>query len=190
MRHSPRPISSTSGSCRHPPGRIRFFTRSGPLTAAIEGSAITLDFPAEPAAPSPAPPELVGALGVTPVFTGKNRFDYLIELASGEELAGINPDFVRLAAVPMRGVIVTAASTGPYDFVSRFFAPAVGVNEDPVTGSAHCCLGPFWQKILGKSSFFANQASKRGGELGVRVAGDRVMLGGRAVTVLAGRLCG
>jgi PhzF family phenazine biosynthesis protein len=170
--------------------RIVFFTNSGELTATLEDRAILLDFPAEPATPTPAPAGLVEALGVTPVSTGKNRFDYLIEVASGEEVIGMSPDFTRLAAVPMRGVIVTAASTGAYDFVSRFFAPAVGVNEDPVTGSAHCCLGPYWKEVLGKETLSAYQASKRGGELSVRVAGDRVVLGGRAVTVLEGSLCG
>jgi PhzF family phenazine biosynthesis protein len=112
-----------------------------------------------------------------------------VEVASEAELRGMSPDFGRLAAVPARGIIVTSGSTDArFDFVSRFFAPASGVNEDPVTGSAHCCLGDYWRKRLGKTAFTAFQASARGGVVQVRVVQDRVFLGGRAVTVAWGEL--
>jgi predicted PhzF superfamily epimerase YddE/YHI9 len=168
---------------------VVFFTKSGPLRARYEGDVIVLDFPAEPAAPAKVPPELIETLGVRPLWTGKNRFDYLIEVASADEVREMRPDFPRLARLTTRGVMVTAETPkGPYDFISRFFAPAVGIPEDPVTGSAHCCLGPYWQQRTGRDSFTAWQASSRGGEVRVKVAGDRVLLGGRAVTVLEGTL--
>ena len=167
----------------------RFHTRSGLLTAERKGDWIELDFPAEPEAPATAPPELIQALGVTPTYVGRNRFDYLIEVESEEIVRNLRPDFGLLRTVPMRGVMVTSrADSAAYDFVSRFFAPAVGVEEDPVTGSAHCCLGPFWQERLGKDEFVAYQASPRGGVVRVRVAGARVYLGGQAVTVMRGEL--
>ena len=135
------------------------------------------------------PPDLVDALGVEPVYVGKSIFDYLVEVGTENEVRGAAPDFGLLAKVPCRGVMVTSlASDERFDFVSRFFAPGTGVNEDPVTGSAHCTLGPFWQSRLGKSEFVAYQASRRGGKVRVRVDGDRVRLGGQAVTVLRGTL--
>ena len=168
-----------------------FHTRSGVLTASRKGEWIELDFPATPAEAVDAPVELLIALGVEPTFVGKSIFDYLVEVGTEEAVRGVAPDFGLLAGVPCRGVMVTSrASGGRFDFVSRFFAPGTGVNEDPVTGSAHCTLGPFWQSRLGKSEFLAYQASRRGGEVKVRVAGDRVMLGGQAVTVLRGTLHG
>jgi PhzF family phenazine biosynthesis protein len=122
-------------------------------------------------------------------YVGKNRFDYLVELDSEERLRKMNPDFAQLSRIEVRGVIVTSRSTSPkYDFVSRFFAPWAGIDEDPVTGSAHCCLGPYWQKQLGKDEMMAFQASARGGVVRVRVIGNRVMLGGQAVTVMKGSL--
>ncbi|MBI2956958.1 MAG: PhzF family phenazine biosynthesis protein [Acidobacteria bacterium] len=166
----------------------RFHTASGLLTAVRKGDWIELDFPAEPAEPCAAPPELAPALGATPTYVGKNRFDYLVEVATEEEIRGLAPDFARLAKVTARGVIVTSRAAPPYDFVSRFFAPQSGVPEDPVTGSAHCCLGPYWSPKLEKSEFLAYQASARGGVVRVRLAGERVMLGGQAVTVLRGEL--
>ncbi len=167
----------------------RFYTRSGLLTAERRGEWIELDFPAEPAAPASAPPQLIQALGVTPKYVGRNRFDYLIEVESEEVVRNLAPDFGLLRSVPMRGVMVTSrADSAPYDFVSRFFAPGAGVDEDPVTGSAHCCLGPFWRERFGKDEFVAYQASARGGVVRVRVAGERVYLGGQAVTVLRGEL--
>ena len=166
-----------------------FHTRSGVLTASREGDWIELDFPATPAETVEAPANLVDGLGVEPVYVGKSIFDYLVEVGTEDEVRGIAPDFGLLAKVPCRGVIVTSrASGGRFDFVSRFFAPGTGVNEDPVTGSAHCTLGPYWQSRLGKSEFLAYQASRRGGEVKVRVAGDRVLLGGQAVTALRGTL--
>jgi predicted PhzF superfamily epimerase YddE/YHI9 len=117
------------------------------------------------------------------------RFDYLLELASAEAVRAVRPDCGRLSGLAARGVIITSRSDDPaFDFISRFFAPAVGVDEDPVTGSAHCALAPFWAPRLGKVSFRAWQASARGGALGVELAGDRVWLSGRAVTVLRGEL--
>jgi predicted PhzF superfamily epimerase YddE/YHI9 len=168
---------------------IRFRTLSGVLTASRRGDWIELDFPAEPEKPARPPPGLGRALGVTPRYVGKNRFDYLVEVDSEEVLRSMTPDFNLLKSVPARGVIVTCPSAAPeYDFVSRFFAPRVGVNEDPVTGSAHCCLGPFWSRRLNKTEFLAYQASSRGGVVRVRLSGDRVILGGRGVTVMEGEL--
>lgn len=167
----------------------RFHTRSGLLGAMQMGEWIDLDFPAEPEERANPPPELLDALGVTPEYTGRNRFDYLIQVDSEDTLRRIKPDFALLKEIPTRGVIVTAHSTSDkYDFVSRFFAPRAGINEDPVTGSAHCCLGPFWRKHLGKSEFAAYQASSRGGIVRIRLSGNRVFLGGQAVTVVRGEI--
>jgi PhzF family phenazine biosynthesis protein len=165
----------------------RFHTRSGLLTAKRKEGWIELDFPAEPEEEAPAPSELVKAIGVSPKYTGRNRFDYLLEVESEEIVKNITPDFKLLASVPARGIIITSVSgSNKYDFVSRFFAPAVGINEDPVTGSAHCCLGPYWKKRLNKDSFTAYQASSRGGIIRVTVKNDRVLLEGQAVTVFRG----
>jgi PhzF family phenazine biosynthesis protein len=169
--------------------KARFYTRSGLLTARCSGSWIELNFPSEPAADSTAPEDLIRALGIKPKYVGKNRFDYIIEVASEDDVGKMRPDFSMLSRVTTRGVMVTSLSrSGAYDFVSRFFAPGVGINEDPVTGSAHCCLGPFWKEKLGKSELTAYQASERGGVVKVRVEGDRVSLSGQAVTVLKGEL--
>jgi predicted PhzF superfamily epimerase YddE/YHI9 len=168
---------------------IRFSTRSGTLKAARRGDDIELDFPLKPEEPAPPPPGLLEALGTSARYVGKNQFDYLVEVESEAALRGIAPDFRRLATVPVRGIIVTSASADPrFDFVSRFFAPASGVDEDPVTGSAHCCLADFWRKRLGKAAFVAFQASARGGVVKVRVVKDRALLGGRAITVARGEL--
>lgn len=170
--------------------QARFHTRSGLLTADRRDGWIELDFPALAEQPANAPAGLADALGVRPTYVGRNRLDvYLLELDSERILREVAPDFTALKKVEAHGVIVTSRSDSPdYDFVSRFFAPALGVDEDPVTGSAHCCLGPFWAKRLGKSSFIAYQASSRGGVVRVRVEGDRVRLTGQAVTVLRGEL--
>ncbi len=170
--------------------QAHFYTRSGLLTASFDGEEIELDFPAKPAAPAPTPAGLLEALGVqTASWLGKSEFDYLLLLGSEKEVREAAPDFGRLRKVEARGIIVTAKSeTKEFDFVSRFFAPASGVNEDPVTGSAHCSLGPFWQERLAKSEMRAHQVSARGGVLKVHMAGDRVYLGGRAITVLRGEL--
>jgi PhzF family phenazine biosynthesis protein len=172
-----------------PDQEARFQTRSGLLTAVSTTEGIRLDFPATVTEPADAPEGLATALGVAPRWVGRNRFDYLVEVASEAEVRATKPDFGRLSALPVRGVIVTAvASTAGFDFVSRFFAPAAGVPEDPVTGSAHCALAPFWGKRLGKEAMTAYQASPRGGVVGVRVVGRRVHLIGRAITVLRGEL--
>jgi PhzF family phenazine biosynthesis protein len=173
-----------------PPGRqARFHTKSGLLTGDRAGEWIELDFPAKREEPAPAPAGLAEALGAAPKYIGRNQFDYLVEVDGEATVRGLKPDHGALAALPVRGVIVTARADSPgYDFVSRFFAPGSGVAEDPVTGSAHCALGPFWQSRLGKRELVAYQASPRGGVVRVRVAGERVMLGGKAVTVLRGEL--
>lgn len=168
----------------------RFHTRSGWLTAVRRGTEIEMDFPAKVPLRADAPPGLIEALGATPKWVGSNRMDYLVELASESLVRSLNPDFGRLSALPVRGVIVTAKSDSPaFDFVSRFFAPGAGITEDPVTGSAHCALGPFWGERLGKSQLRGYQASRRGGIVGVRIAGVRVQLSGTAVTVLRAELC-
>ena len=172
---------------------IRFQTRSGVLTAARNGDLTELDFPAT----RPVPADLDEAqirnlgdlLGVVPREVGRSAFDLLVDVESESDVRAARPDFRRLAELDCRGVIVTSASEdGRFDFVSRFFAPGAGVDEDPVTGSAHCCLGPYWGERLGKSGMTAFQASSRGGVIRVRMSGDRVFLGGHAVTVLRGTL--
>jgi PhzF family phenazine biosynthesis protein len=166
-----------------------FHTRSGVLTATRQDEMIWLDFPATPDRQAAEPAELQGSLGVTIRYMGRTAFDYLVEIESAAALRSMTPDLGALARLPVRGVIVTArADTGEHDFVSRFFAPAAGVPEDPVTGSAHCGLGPFWAARLGKKELIGYQASARGGTVRVRVDGDRVHLGGQAVTVLRGEL--
>jgi PhzF family phenazine biosynthesis protein len=168
---------------------IRFSTKSGLLKAFCRGNEIELDFPLKPETPAQAPAGLLEALGVSAKYVGTSHFDYLVEVQSEAVLRGIAPDFKRLSAVPVRGVIVTSRSDDPrFDFVSRFFAPAVGIDEDPVTGSAHCCLGDFWRKQLKKAEFVAFQASARGGVVKVRVANDRAFLSGQAITVAKGEL--
>lgn len=172
------------------PGQTaRFHTKSGLLTAVSTNGMIELDFPATPADASETPRGLLEALGASAVNTGKTRFDYLVELESEEAVRNLHPDFSALRKIPVRGVVVTArGGDSGYDFVSRFFAPGSGIDEDPVTGSAHCCLGPYWKAKLGRDEFRAYQASARGGEVHVRVAGDRVKLGGHAVTVMRGEI--
>jgi predicted PhzF superfamily epimerase YddE/YHI9 len=169
--------------------QARFHTRSGLLTATRRGAWIELDFPARPVTELEPPVELVRALAAELKFAGRSKDDYLVEVADEEAVRRINPDFTLLKRAGLRGVIVTArATTDGYDFVSRFFAPGAGVDEDPVTGSAHCALAPYWQPHLGKDEFMAYQASARGGTVRVRVGGERVYLGGQAVTVLRGEL--
>ncbi|MEW6050213.1 MAG: PhzF family phenazine biosynthesis protein [Candidatus Zixiibacteriota bacterium] len=164
---------------------ISFSTLSGILKARRDGNWIELDFPTKVVALVEPPEGLLESLGVTARYVGKNQFDYLVEVDSEQIVRDLKPDFGLLTALPVRGAIVTAkSSSAQFDFVSRFFAPAVGVNEDPVTGSAHCALGPYWQGRLNKSEFLAYQASERGGVMRVRVAGGRALLSGQAVTVL------
>jgi PhzF family phenazine biosynthesis protein len=167
-----------------------FRTLSGVLVATCNGPEIELDFPTRIPVEADPPEDLTGALGVVPVSIARAEDDYyLVELESEEAVRAASPDFGRLEAVEARGVAITSLSMSDrHDFVSRFFAPAVGVNEDPVTGSAHCALGPFWGERLGKTELVGYQASARGGTVRVRLEGERVRLGGRAVTVLSGQL--
>jgi PhzF family phenazine biosynthesis protein len=169
--------------------QARFHTKSGLLTAERHGNWIELNFPVKPAEPAESIPGLQEALGITPVYVGTSQFDCLVEVESEAVVRELRPDLAKLAAIPMRGVIVTSRANMPgYDFVSRFFAPRVGVPEDPVTGSAHCVLAPFWGKRLGREELIGYQASARGGIVRVRLDGERVRLGGQAVTVLRGEL--
>jgi PhzF family phenazine biosynthesis protein len=164
---------------------LRFQTRSGELTAVKQGDWIEMDFPATVAREATCPPGLAEALGVQPRWVGRSAFDYLVEVHSEAVVRALKPNFIALLQLPVRGVLVTSFDTSQqYDFVSRFFAPAVGVNEDPVTGSAHCALAPYWAKRLKRNELRGYQASARGGEVKMRLEGDRVKLGGQAVTVL------
>jgi PhzF family phenazine biosynthesis protein len=166
-----------------------FHTRSGVLTAKRQGDMIWLDFPATPVRPATMLPDLERAIGAPIKYLGQTAFDYFIEIESEAAVRALAPDLTLLARLPVRGVVVTARSgDGPHDFVSRFFAPSQGIPEDPVTGSAHCGLGPFWAARLGTNELAGYQASSRGGTVLVRVAGERVHLGGQAVTVLRGEL--
>jgi PhzF family phenazine biosynthesis protein len=196
-------------------GRVRsdqpivFHTRSGALTCVRRESAgpalrgetsdsrsespalIEMDFPANPPRPVAPPLDLSRAMGIEPLWVGQTRFDYFLELPSAEEVRRLQPDIRLLKVLKIRGVIITARSDRPeFDFVSRFFAPGAGIDEDPVTGSAHCALGPFWAERLGRTELVAFQASRRGGVVRVRVRGERVTLGGQAVTVLRGSVAG
>ena len=167
----------------------RFHTRSGVLTATKDPDLIWLDFPATPPQPVTQLADLERAIGTPIRYLGRTSFDYLVELDSDSAVRALTPDLAALARLSARGVIVTAASsTRGEDFISRFFAPAAGVPEDPVTGSAHCGLGPYWATRLSKNELTGYQASERGGLVKVRVEGDRVRLGGKAVTVLRGEL--
>ena len=165
---------------------LKFQTRSGQLTVEKKGDLLVLDFPSRPAAPSEIPEGLVEAIGKQPKEVLKSR-DYLMVYESEQEIRDIKPNFAALLAIPTHAVIVTAKGSD-CDFVSRFFAPEVGVFEDPVTGSAHCTLIPYWAEKLGKTEFFARQISARGGELFCELRGDRVKIGGRAVLYMKGEI--
>lgn len=168
---------------------LKFQTRSGVLTCTRDGEFIELDFPATPPAAVAIPPALSQALGATPVFLGQSCYDYLAILEDANTVRNLKPDFRQLEQFPVRGVIVSApAEESRFDFVSRFFAPNVGVDEDPVCGSAHCCLTPYWAQRLGKTELLAHQVSARSGVLRLKHKGDRVILGGQAVTVWQGEL--
>ena len=169
---------------------IRFHTRSGVLTCRRAGELIELDFPATPATEAEPPPGLLAALGVQPTFIGKSRFDKFLVVESEGIVRSLRPDFPALRQITgMRGVIVSSTSSDPrFDFLSRYFAPGAGIDEDPVTGSAHCCLGPYWGQRLGKRELTGYQASSRGGVVRVRLDTDRVILGGQAITVWKGEL--
>lgn len=176
-----------------------FHSRSGPLLVRLQADGLELDFPRLDVCPAPVPPELGAALGVEPVFVGRSAHDLLVEVATSSQVKHLSPDLEKLRHINTRGIIVTApAQYAPNDcpigveahhFVSRFFAPAVGIPEDPVTGSAHCCLGPYWGAKLGRIELVGHQLSARGGRVLVRVADQRVYLTGQAVTVLRGTLC-
>jgi PhzF family phenazine biosynthesis protein len=164
-----------------------FHTRSGILTAENEAGLIKMNFPALGHEPATAPKELLAALGIVPIDTRKFGKKFLFEVASEAEIHQLQPDFSALKKMPGRGVVITSLSESTeLDFVSRYFAPWVGVDEDPVTGSNHCCLGPYWGERLGKKTLTAYQASARGGKIEIELLGGRVSLGGYAVTVLQG----
>ena len=166
-----------------------FDTASGELRARHAEGWIELDFPATPPEAVDAPAGLLAAVPAPARYVGRSRFDYLVEIEGEETLRALCPDLAALEALTARGVIVTSrAATPGFDFVSRFFAPAAGIPEDPVTGSAHCCLGPYWMERLGQSVFQARQVSRRGGTVKVAVDGERVRLGGQAVTIWKGAL--
>ncbi|MEH2390172.1 MAG: PhzF family phenazine biosynthesis protein [Nostoc sp.] len=169
----------------------RFYTKSGVLIAKLQGEWIELDFPVNHSQETIAPPELSKALGVPYKSVLQNSLGYLVELESEDLVQQIQPNFQLLKTLPVSDVIVTSVASLDlnYDFVSRFFAPGVGINEDPVTGAAHCCLAPFWRDHLYKDELLAYQASSRGGVVKVRyTGGDRVFLAGQAVTVMRGEL--
>lgn len=166
---------------------LAFSTTSGTLSATRTSEGIELDFPARSADEVSAPDGLLAALGCDALWVGQSAYDYLVVVASEETVRRVTPDVAALRQLQVRGVIVTAPSQA-YDFVSRFFAPGAGVDEDPVTGSAHCTLAPFWGQRLGKTTMRGYQASKRGGIVGVRTNGNRVTLIGRAVTIWRGQL--
>jgi PhzF family phenazine biosynthesis protein len=170
--------------------KISFSTLSGRLEARKKGQEIELDFPLDPVVPETAPKNLAGMLGTDQWrFVGRCHLGYIVELESDEAVRQVTPDQTLLAALPGEVVIVTSRSSSrEYDFVSRLFAPSIGIPEDPVTGSSHCSLAPFWSERLGKSEMVGFQASKRSGSVRVTVAGDRVLIAGAAVTVMRGEL--
>jgi PhzF family phenazine biosynthesis protein len=168
---------------------IRFATRSGELRAVAREDGVEVDFPLAPATACAPPAGLAEALGVAIVRFATGCGYGIAEVAAERDVRAASPDFRRLASIPPKGIAVTARSDDArFDFVSRFFAPALGIDEDPVTGSAHCTLADWWSRALGKTSLVAYQASARGGVLHVRAEGGRVFLAGRAVTVLRGEL--
>ncbi|ABA23965.1 Phenazine biosynthesis PhzC/PhzF protein [Trichormus variabilis ATCC 29413] len=169
----------------------RFHTKSGLLIAKRQGDWIELDFPVNHSQPITTPPELTEALGVSLKSVFQNSLGYLVEVESEDVVRNLQPNFQLLKTLAVADVIVTSQTQpdSPYDFVSRFFAPGLGINEDPVTGAAHCCLASYWRDRLGKDEFLAYQASSRGGVVKVSYGGgDRVFLAGQAVTVLRGEL--
>jgi len=171
--------------------QAQFHTKSGLLTAdRLDGGRIQLDFPKIDVVDIDAPAGLLESLGLPAArYVGRPRTDYLVEVESEEIVRTLTPDIAGLKDHEVRGVIVTARSAGPdFDFVSRFFAPGAGIDEDPVTGSAHCALAPYWARVLGKTKMVGYQASERGGVVHVRLDGDRVKLAGHARTVLRGEL--
>jgi PhzF family phenazine biosynthesis protein len=167
--------------------RVIFHSASGPLFVERTATGYVMDFPARLSEPIPTPAALVDALGVTPIEVVRDKFNYLALMESADMVRRLTPDFAAIAALDRAGVIVTASGDASYDFVSRYFAPAKGIPEDPVTGGAHCALAPYWARRSNKTEFRAFQASPRGGEIICRVAGNRVELEGRCVFYLEGR---
>jgi predicted PhzF superfamily epimerase YddE/YHI9 len=176
-----------------PPDALLFDTRSGTLGAERVDGDIRLDFPADPPV-ALSDPELVDlvtkVVGIEARWVGRNSDKYLVVATDAAAVRAVTPDIAGVRALDAMGVIVTAqADPGDRaDVVSRFFAPAVGIDEDPVTGAAHCCLGPYWASELGRDTLLGYQASARGGYVGVTVVGDRVLLTGQAVTVIRGEI--
>ncbi|HST83651.1 MAG TPA: PhzF family phenazine biosynthesis protein [Kineosporiaceae bacterium] len=168
--------------------RVTFGSASGPLVVTRSGGGYVLDFPARYSQPAPMPAGLVEALGLEPLEFLANAYNYLAVLADASLVRGLAPDLVALGKLDRPGIIVTAPGDQGYDFISRYFAPAKGIPEDPVTGAAHCMLAPYWSNQLGRNSFRAHQASSRGGDLAVRLVGDRVELEGSCVFYLEGRI--
>ena len=169
--------------------KARFQTSSGELLASRQGELIQLDFPVQPVHDASVSPAMVVAMNHADIVHGaRNEFNYLVELRSQKAVTNIKPDLNKLAKLPYQGIIVTSVGDSPYDFVSRYFAPAIGIPEDPVTGSSHCSLAPYWQNKLGKDTMVAYQASARGGVLYVECTPNRVYISGQAVTVLRGEL--
>ena len=172
-----------------PDEEIRFSTKSGLIRAKKDGDWISLDFPSEMPEPTPASKALAKALGAPIVWSGQNRMDWFLELENEASVRNLSPNMEAVKALGNRGVIVTAAADdpeAPYHFVSRFFGPAVGVDEDPVTGSAHCALAPYWCGKLDRAALVGYQASPRGGTVKVRLKGNRVELKGKAITIFQG----
>ncbi|ESA34543.1 phenazine biosynthesis protein family [Leptolyngbya sp. Heron Island J] len=167
----------------------KFQTKSGELLAGRRGELIQLDFPVQPVHDAPLPPTLIAAMNHADIVHGsRNDVNYLVELRSPQAVANLAPDLNKIAKLPSQGVIVTSVGNSPYDFVSRYFVPALGIPEDPVTGSSHCSLGPYWQAKLGKDKMIAYQASERSGVLHIECTPERVYISGQAVTVLRGEL--
>ncbi len=168
---------------------IRFHTKSSLLKAKKHGLWIEMDFPAEPDEEADAPKLMRESLGVPVKYVGRNRIDYIVEVEDEQTVKKLMPDLALMKSITTRGVLVTAkADDEDTDFVSRCFFPAIGIDEDPVTGSAHCCLGPYWAEKLGKTQLVARQISERGGELRLKVTGERVLIYGQAVTVIKGEI--
>jgi PhzF family phenazine biosynthesis protein len=166
-----------------PEDQVTFYTRSGELTARKDHEWTMLNFPSLSVEESPIPTELIGLIQADILYFGMSKFDWLVEINNEEYLKTFQPDISQIKKLPARGLIITSRSR-QYDFISRFFAPAVGVDEDPVTGSAHSVLTPYWANKLGKSELLAYQASARGGELKLQHKGARVEIAGQAVTIM------
>jgi len=169
-------------------GKVIFHTASGALTVKRINGGYAMDFPVRPSEPVATPPGLAEALGVVPVEVLSDTFNYIVLLESAQLVRELAPDIAAIARMDRSGLVVTAPGDETYDFVSRYFAPAKGIPEDPVTGGAHCALAPYWAKRLGKTAFRAYQASRRGGEITCRLAGDRVELEGSCVFYLEGEV--